>query len=132
MCHVLPRSLFALVAGSVALVVAFLIGVGPVQAQQKSSREPTTEEYARQFDKDLKEAEDYDPSTRGVVRLFKSWVGLVILALVIAPIVIAFKVGMWFFARASAPSNPQQLAMSDPWIRAHLAKQNGEGTAPPV
>src|SRR5262245_17677841 len=102
MCHVLPRSLCAPVAGSVALLVALLVCAGPAHAQQKPSKEPSTQEYARQLEKDLKEAEDYDPSTRNIFRLFKSWVGLVILALIIAPLVIGFKVVMWFVRRASA------------------------------
>lgn len=132
MCHVLPRSSCAPAAAAVALLVALSVCARPVQAQQGSSREPTTEEYARQLDKDLKVAEDHDPSTRNIVRLFKSWFGLVILALVVAPLVIAFKVAMWFFARVSAPTDPHKLALSDPWIRAHLAQQEVKGDAPPV
>src|SRR4051794_26000314 len=123
MCQVLPWSSWAPVAAAAVLLAALLVVAGPARADKAPSKEPTTQEYARQLEKDLKTAEDHDPTSRNIVRLFKSWVGFVILALVVAPLVIGFKLTMWFVRRASAPTDPAQLAMSDPWIRAHLAQQ---------
>jgi len=131
MCPALSRSFCAPVAGSVGLLVALLVCAGPARADKSPSKEPTTQEYARQLEKDLKEAEDHDPTSRNIVRLFKSWVGLVVLALVVAPLVIGFKAAMWFVRKASAPTDPQQLALSDPWIREQLARQKVQGGAPP-
>ncbi len=42
--------------------------------------------------------------------------------------------GVWLYLRFSPPTDPQQLAMSDPWIRAHLDKlpAGTPGEAPPA
>jgi hypothetical protein len=131
MCHVLPRSSWLLAAGSLGLLAALLICAGPAHAQQRPSKEPSTQDYARQFEKDVQEAEGYDAATRNVVRGFKAWVGFIVLGVVVVSAVIAFKVALWFYSRASATTDPEKLAMNDPWIRAHLASQKAEGDAPP-
>ncbi len=131
MCHALRRSSWSLAAGPLGLLVALLICAAPVRAQQAPSKEPSTRDYARQLEKDLKEAEDYDPSTMSAVRIFKTWVGLVVLAVIVVSAVTAFKVAIWLFCRVSATTDPEKLAMSDPWVRAHLARQKAEGDEPP-
>jgi hypothetical protein len=108
------------------LVALLLGGVRPAHAQQKPSREPTTQEYARQFEKELKEAENHDPSTRKLVRFFKSWVGLVIIAVVVVSIAVALQVTVRLLSRASGSTDPEKLAMKDPWVRAQLARQKAD------
>jgi hypothetical protein len=132
MCQVLPRSPWSPVAGAVALLVALLVCAGPVQAQKAPSREPTSQESLRQFEKDLKQAEEYDPSTANLVHLFESWVVLVILAFVVAVVVIALNVVVWVIRRTSATTDPEKLALSDPWVRAQLARRQAEGGTPSV
>src|SRR5438045_8835600 len=132
MCHVLPRLVWAPIAGAVALLVAFLVCAGPVQAQRAPSREPSSQESLRQFEKDLKEAEEYDPSTANLVHLFESWVVLVILAVVVTLVVIGLNVFVWVIRRTSATTDPEKLALSDPWVRAQLARQKAAGHAPPA
>ena len=80
----------------------------------------------------MKEVEGPSCTNRQIVRFFKSWVGLVLMALVVVPLVIAFKVAIWFASRMTATTDPEKLAMSDPWGRAHLARQKANGQGPPA
>src|SRR5262249_41317825 len=122
MGHVLPRSVWAPVAGAVGLLVALLVCSGPARAGQAPPREPSSQESLRQFEKELKEAEEYDPSTANLVHIFESWVVLVILAVVVTVVVIALNVFVWVIRRTSATTDPEKLALSDPWVRAQLAR----------
>jgi hypothetical protein len=117
-------------AGALGLLLALLLCAGPVRAQQSPSREPSTQEYAREIQKQMKEVEDSNCTNRQIIRFFKSWVGLVLIALVVVPLVIAFKVAIWFASRMTATTDPEKLAMSDPWVRAHLARQKATGEGP--
>jgi hypothetical protein len=114
------------------LAVVLLVGWQQAFAQQRSSREPTTQEYARQFEKDLNEAENHDPSTRKIVRFFKSWVGLVIIAVVVVAVAVTLKVTVALLTRSSGTTDPEKLAMQDPWVRAQLARQKAAETSFPT
>ncbi len=129
---ILRRSSWSLAAGSLGLLVALLVCAGPAHAQRTPSKELSTQDYLRQFEKDMKEAEDHDPSTGNIVRGFKAWVGFIVLGVVVVSAGVAFKVALWLYSRASATTDPEKLAMNDPWIRAHLAKQKAQGEAPPT
>ncbi len=119
-------------AGTLTLLAASLVCAPAVQAQSAPSREPTTREYASEIQKQMKEVEDSGDQNRQIVRLFKSWVGVVLIALVVVPLVIAFKVAIWFTSRMTATTDPEKLAMSDPWVRAQLARQKANGGGPPA
>jgi hypothetical protein len=131
MYALLPRPSRAPAAGALALLVAALL-CAPAQAQQTPSQEPTTREYAREIQKQMKEVEESDCTNRQIMRFFKSWVGLVLLALVVVPLVIGFKVAIWFASRMTATTDPEKLALSDPWVRAQLARQKANGEGPPA
>ena len=47
MCHVLPRSLWAPVAGAVLLLAVLLVGAGPARADKAPSKELTTGQGVR-------------------------------------------------------------------------------------
>ena len=130
MCHASPRSFWP-PAAPLGLLLALLFFAPAAHAQQAPSREPTTREYAREIQKQIKEVEGSNCTNRGIMRLFKSWVGVVLIALVVVPLVIAFKVGIWFLSRMTATSDPEKLAMSDPWARAQLARQESQESPPP-
>jgi hypothetical protein len=128
------RSLWPLAAGPLGLLLALVVWAGPVRAQQAPSRELTTEEYAREIQKQLKQVEEHDCTSKQAAHFFVGWVVFVVLAVVIVSVAVAFKVGIWLLSRMSATTDPQQLLMSDPWMRAHLAQQKaGSGllTPPP-
>jgi len=132
MYALLPRPSLAPAAGTLALLVASLACAPAAHAQQTPSREPTTREYAREIQKQMKQVEEPDCTNRQIVRLFKSWVGVVLIALVVVPLVIPFKVAIWFLSRMTATTDPEKLALSDPWACAHLARQKANGEAPPA
>jgi hypothetical protein len=113
------------------VLAALLFCIGTVQAQRPISKGPTTGDYARQFEKDLKEAEEHDPASGEILRDFKSWFFLVIIAMVLVSATVAVKVVAWWLRRMSATTDPEKLAMSDPWVRAHLIRQRAQENGPP-
>src|SRR5262249_38977680 len=116
------------------LVVAFwLLGSGTIHAQTSSSKEPTAGEFAKEVHKQMKEAEEYDPSFGGYLRLAESWAVVVVLTTIIVVVSVVLTVIARIYLRMSTTTDPTKLAMSDPWIRAHLAQQaaNGERIDPP-
>jgi hypothetical protein len=132
MYRILPRSSWSLAAAPLGLLVALLVCAAPARAQRAPSKEPSTQDYVRQLDKDLDEAEGYNAATRNVVRGFKAWLGLIVIGVVVVSAGVAFKVALWFYSRAAGTTDPEKLAMSDPWVRAHLAKQKAEAEEPPA
>jgi hypothetical protein len=132
MDHVPPRSFSSPAACPVALLAALLACAGPAHAQQAPPREPSAQGQPSQFERDLKQAEDHDPSSRRIVRAFKGWAGLVIVAMVVVPVVLALKAAAGLFTRMRATTDPEKLALSDPWVRAHLARRKADGDAPPA
>jgi hypothetical protein len=115
----------------IGVLAVLLCCIGTVQAQKPASREPSTGDFARQFEKDLKDAEEHDPASGEILRYFKSWFILVVLAMVLVSAAVAVKVGVWVFRRMSATTDPEKLAMSDPWVRAQLARQRALEDGPP-
>jgi hypothetical protein len=114
------------------LLGALLTFPGPVRAQQQPSRGRSTEDYAREVDRQLKEAEDADPSSREIISYFRSWAFLSVAAVVVGGVLVLLKVGLHVLTRMSSTSDPEKLAMSDPWVRAHLARQKAAGEQPPM
>jgi hypothetical protein len=112
-------------------LLVVLIGSGPVQAQQRSANEPSARDYARMLEKQLKEAEDHDCTSRRLVRFFRSWVFFVILGAVVVTIGIGLKAAGWLYLRVSTTTDPEKLARGDPWVRAHLARQHQDPEADP-
>jgi len=119
-------------AGPLALLAALLVGAGPALAQQAPTGGPSAQGQPGQFERDLKQAQDHDPSTGRLVRAFKTWFVLAAVALVVVPVVIALKVAVGLYTRLSATTDPEKLARGDPWVRAHLARQKAGGDAPPA
>jgi hypothetical protein len=113
------------------LVGALLTFPGPVRAQQQPSKSRSTEDYAREVDRQLKEAEDADPSSREIISYFRSWAFLSVAAVVVVGVLVLLKVGLHVLTRMSSTSDPEKLAMSDPWVRAHLARQKAASEQPP-
>lgn len=133
MCHHPPRSCWLHAAAPLALLTALLVCAPRAHARPALSAELTTREYAREIQKELKAAdESSDPQTRKVTRLFTSWAFFSILAVVVGVLVVGFKAGIWALSRATATTDPNKLAMSDPWVRAHLAQQKGREGPPPA
>jgi hypothetical protein len=111
------------------VLAVLLFCLGTVRAEKA----PSTGDYVRQIEKDLDEAEGYDAATGDLVRFFKSWVVLVIIAVVLVSGAVVINVVVWWHRRMSATTDPEKLAMSDPWVRAQLARQRAqEGGPPPI
>src|SRR5262245_10125015 len=121
--------------GILAALIAIVTAGGCTQ--QTSNKKPSTHEYVQHVNKQLREAEDADPSVAKYTRVFRAWVVVAVIAtaVVAAALVLRFAVG--WFVRASARTDPARLALTDPWIREQLARQHaaepsaGEGPTPP-
>ena len=132
MSHVLPpRSYRQAAACAAALLALLLLCPAPARAEPTRSRDRSSPSSASQFEKDLKVAEDHDPQSRNAIRLFKGWFALFVLALVVAPVVIAVTLVLRFVSRMTATTSPDKLAESDPWVRAELARRKAGGEQPP-
>jgi hypothetical protein len=113
---------------SVGIAAALLlICSGPVSAQRKSPKEPTTEDYVRHIDQQMKEAEAYDPRFGWIFSLFKSWVFLSVAAVVVVGAVIVLKFGGRLFVAAAGKTDYEKMAANDPWVRAQLERERAQG-----
>jgi hypothetical protein len=110
-------------------LLVLLIGSGPIQAEQRLANERSARDYAHMLEKQLKEAENHDCTSRGLVGFFRSWVFFVIFGAVVVTIGIVLKAAGWLYLHVSTTTDPEKLARGDPWVRAHLARQDQDPEA---
>ena len=116
----------------VVLFAVLLVSAGPASAQQTPGTQPSSGDYLRHFDKQMEEAEASDPYFGEYTRLIKSWVFFTVVAVVVVGAVVVLGVAVRFYLRMSSTTDPEKLAMSDPWIRAELARRKAEGDGTPA
>jgi hypothetical protein len=109
------------------VAVLLLFGPDPVRAQHAPAQKPSTQDYLRQIDQQMKDAERLDPSTGRVFRVFRWWVFLAVGATIIVAALVVLKVVSEFYLRASGPTDPEKLALTDPWVRAQRARERAAG-----
>src|SRR5262245_25624330 len=114
------------------LGVLLLFGPAPVHAQPAASKKPSTQDYIRHIDQQMTEAERLDPSTGRVFRVFRWWVALAVIATIVVAAAVVLKVAGRLLIRTSATNDSEQLALSDPWIRAERARQQAAGCSAPA
>jgi hypothetical protein len=107
------------------LLALLLVSSGWAQAQNNSTTGPSPEDVDRALQQ-MKEAEEDNPFSGRIIRLFKSWVFLVVLAVVVVTLVIVFKVGAWLYVKGQSSTATDRFIASDPWVREHMARLQAE------
>jgi hypothetical protein len=111
--------------GTGALVMALLLGfaVGTVRAQPGFS--PAEHERV------VNGARDMNASLQSQFDAMATLVTAAFVVVFAAGGVVALAVGTRWYFRLRTPSDPNHLVHSDPWVREHLARQNG-GNPPAI
>jgi hypothetical protein len=126
----MPQTLFTASpvaqARVVVLVALLFVAAGPACAQQAPGTQPSSGDYLRQFNKQMEGAEAAGPQFGEYTRLFKSWVFLTVVAVVVVGVAVVVGVGVRVYLRMSTTTDPEKLALSDPWVRAELARRKAE------
>jgi hypothetical protein len=108
--------------GMFAVAMLLALAVGTARAQPGLS--PAERERAANSAKAMNDSLDAQFDAISAV------VSFAIFGVVVAGFVVAAAVGTRWYLRMQAPSDPNQLAMDDPWVREHLSRKNAAGPPP--
>jgi hypothetical protein len=108
--------------GMFAVAMLLALAVGPARAQPGYN--PGDQERAVRDAKAINDSLDAQFDAIGAV------VSFAFFGVIVAGFVVAAAIGTRWYLRMQAPSDPNQLAMDDPWVREQLSRQNATGPPP--